>query len=195
MEDRERVKEKMAVLMELTDEFADLALDDDYRSLCQKLIKKMGRKQQVPFLSGRIEIWAAAVVYSIGQINFLFDRSFSPYVTADDICDHFGTSKSTTSQKAKLIRDMFKMRYFDDDFSTQSTMDDNPITKLMMNMSVLPPATNIVEQLTQLGVFEPSLEDEDEDSEDSEDDVVVEKQEDVEKEDSRDPRQRDLSEL
>jgi Domain of unknown function (DUF6398) len=79
-------------------------LDGDYKQLCEKLIRKMSRKRTVPFLSGRMEIWAAAVVYALGSINFLFDKSFEPYATAEDICSYFGTSKSTTSQKSKVIR-------------------------------------------------------------------------------------------
>jgi hypothetical protein len=86
----------------------------------------------VPFLSGRLEIWAAAVVYALGQINFLFDKSFEPYVSATDLCNYFGTSQSTTSQKAKIIRDMFKMRYFDDEFSTERMQKENPLNEFVM---------------------------------------------------------------
>ena len=75
----------------------------------------------------------------MGQINFLFDRSFEPYATPDDICDHFGTNKSTTSQKAKVIRDMFKMTYWDDEFSTERNKKNNPFAKLMMINGLIVP--------------------------------------------------------
>lgn len=104
MSDRELVKQKKDALIKMTDDFADRYLDEDYKMLCRKLIEKMSRKRQVPFLSGRLEIWAAAVVYALGQINFLFDKSFEPYVSTTDLCNYFGTSQSTTSQKAKIIR-------------------------------------------------------------------------------------------
>lgn len=42
---------------------------------------KLGRKREVPFQRGKIEIWAAAVVYAIGSPNFLFDKSFEPYMS------------------------------------------------------------------------------------------------------------------
>ena len=45
------------------------------KQLCEKLIRKMSRKRNVPFLSGRMEIWAAAVIHALGSINFLFDTS------------------------------------------------------------------------------------------------------------------------
>lgn len=116
----------------------------------------MSRKRNVPYLSGGIEVWAAGVIYALGQINFLFDRSFEPYATHDDICDYFGTKKSTTSQKAKFVRDMFKMRYRNDKFSTERNKQDNPFDKLMMINGLIVP-TDILESESQ-------EEDEDEDN-------------------------------
>jgi hypothetical protein len=93
-----KIQETLTALIKMTDEFCDKYLDEDYRQLCRNLILKMSRKQNVPFLSGRLEIWAGAVIHSLGTINFLFDRNSKPYVTVDDISNHFGTSKSTVSQ-------------------------------------------------------------------------------------------------
>jgi hypothetical protein len=132
MGDKVLIEEKMQKLIEMTAGFCDEYLDEDYKQLCEKLIRKMSRKRNVPFLSGRIEIWAAAIVYAIGSINFLFDHSFEPYASADDICNYFGTSKSTTSQKAKIIRDMFKFGYWDREFSTSHMMQSSPFSNLVM---------------------------------------------------------------
>jgi len=93
------VKQKKDILIEMTDGFADRYLDEEYKMLCRKLINKMSRKRQVPFLSGRSDIWAASVVYALGHINFLFDKKFEPYVSGTDLCDYFGTSQSTTSRR------------------------------------------------------------------------------------------------
>lgn len=126
------VEEKTKKLTEMTSEFCQLYLDEGYKQLCEKLIQKMSRKRQVPFLSGRIEIWAAAIVYALGSINFLFDKSFSPYVTAEDIGKHFGTTKSSASQKAKIIRDILKLNYWDKEFSTAHMKESNPFSNLVM---------------------------------------------------------------
>jgi hypothetical protein len=139
MSDKKRINETAHQLISLTAEFCEQHLGDEYEQLCEKLIRKMSRKRNVPYLSGRIEVWAAGVIYALGQINFLFDRSFEPYATHDDICNHFGTNKSTTSQKAKLIRDMFKMRYGNDEFLTERNKKDKPFGKSMMiNGLILP---------------------------------------------------------
>lgn len=132
MNEKSIVEAKAQKLVEMTAGFCKERLDEDYRQLCQKLIEKLSRKRNVPFLSGRIEIWAAAIVYSLGSINFLFDQSFEPYATAEDVCNYFGTSKSTTSQKAKVIRDMFKMGYYDQEFSTAHMKENSPFSNLAM---------------------------------------------------------------
>jgi len=124
--DKVLIKEKMQRLIEMTTEFCDAYLDEEYKQLCEKLLKKMSRKKNVPFLSGRMEIWAAAIIHTIGVINFLFDKSFKPYISAGDISNYFGTSKSTISQKSRVIRDMFKLGYWDKEFSTAHVKKSDP---------------------------------------------------------------------
>ncbi len=168
MSDRELVKQKKDTLIEMTDGFADRYLDEDYKMLCRKLIDKMSRKRQVPFLSGRLEIWAAAVVYALGQINFLFDKSFEPCVSVTDLCNYFGTSQSTTSQKAKIIRDMFKMRYFDEEFSTERMQKENPLNEFVMIDGLIVPVSTVMKVFEEkkaqlrkeLGLEEGDLENE-----------------------------------
>jgi len=149
MSDRELIKQKKEALIEITDGFADRYLDEDYKMLCQKLIDKMSRKRQVPFLSGKPEIWAAAVVYALGQINFLFDKNFEPYVSTTDLCNYFKTSQSTTSQKAKIIRDMFKMRYFDEEFSTERMQKENPLNEFVMIDGLIVPVSAVMKTLDE----------------------------------------------
>lgn len=118
-EEQEEIKEKEKILIKMTSEFCETYLDDEYQVLAEKLIKKMSRKRNVPFLRGRLEIWAAAVIHALGSINFLFDRSTKPYASVSDIANYFKVNKSTVSQKSKKIRDMFKMSYFDEEFSRE----------------------------------------------------------------------------
>jgi hypothetical protein len=144
MQDKETVKKSTETLIQMTGEFCDQYLDQEYKELSEKLIRKMSRKKAVPFLSGKIEIWAAAVIYALGRINFLFDKSTQPYATPDDICNFFGTSKSTTGQKAKAILDMFKLHYFDTEFSTKDMLAHSPFSNVFFNgvpvpISFLPP--------------------------------------------------------
>ncbi len=147
---KEEIKIKEKKLLELTGSFCAQELDEDYYRLCEKLILKLGRKRDVPFKSGNIEIWAAAVIHAIGSINFLFDKSYEPYVTAEQISEYFGTKKSTVSSKAKLIKDMFKMGYYDSEFSTQHMVENNPFNSMVMVNGFIVPLSSIPEDLQEL---------------------------------------------
>ncbi len=98
--DKTIIKELENKLVEMNGMFCSQKLDDDYFQLPEKLIKKTGNKRDVPSKRGKLEIWAAAIIYTIGSINFLFDESFDPYITAQEISDYFGTKNSTVSNKA-----------------------------------------------------------------------------------------------
>ncbi len=104
----------------------------------------------MPFKSGKIEIWAAAIIHAIGSINFLFDKSFEPYLTAEQISEYFGTKKATVSNKARQIKDMFKMGYYDPDFSTQHMTEGNPYDEMVMVNGFIVPLSSIPEDLQGL---------------------------------------------
>jgi len=125
--DKAAIAAKTNQLIELTNAFSDSYLDDDDKQLCEKLIRKMARKRVVPFMSGKPETWAAGVVHALGMINFLFDRSFEPYVSTADLAAHFGVGQSTVHQKSKTIRDMFKMRRSDLEWMTEYMASRNPL--------------------------------------------------------------------
>ena len=119
-------------ILDLTQGFCSQYTNDEYAELSKKLLNKMARKRDVPFLTGRPEIWASAVIHALGTVNFLFDKNTRPYASVEDIANYFGTSKSTTSQKSKVIRDMFKMWHFDPEFSTKAMATNNPLDRLAM---------------------------------------------------------------
>ena len=147
---REEIKNREKKLLELTGTFCAQKLDEDYLQLCDKLVKKLGRKRDVPFQRGKIEIWASAVVYAIGSINFLFDKSFKPYINTEQICEYFGTKKSTVSNKAKQIEDMFDMCFYDSEFSTQSMKESNPLNKMVMVDGFIVTLDSLPEHLQEL---------------------------------------------
>jgi len=89
---KDLIKPTQDKLAELTTAFCRRSLDQEYEELCCRMIEKMSRKRQVPFLSGRLELWAASIIYAIGSFNFLQDKSFEPYASTDQIADFFGVS-------------------------------------------------------------------------------------------------------
>ena len=132
MREKEAIENRKSQIKDLIKEFCLQKLDNDYFELSKRLLDKLGRKRVVPFMSGKIEIWAVAVIHALGSINFLFDKSFQPYTTIDELNDFFGTNKSTTGSKSKIIRDLLNLGYFDNEFSTTHIKQNNPFDKLMM---------------------------------------------------------------
>lgn len=132
MDKKQELKLKEQELIQSVSFFCKEKLNDEYEQLCIKMIQKLGRKRSCPFERGNLDIWAASVVYTIGNMNFLFDKSFEPYIQSSEIHDYFGTKSSTVSAKSKLIRDLLKLApYFDKNFSTSRMNDKNPFNKFV----------------------------------------------------------------
>jgi hypothetical protein len=130
--DKAIIQEQQQKILALIEEFCTLKLDSEYSELSKKLIQKLGRKREVPFIKGQPKVWASAIIHALGSINFLFDKTFSPYVSLDEINDFFGTGKTTTGTKSKQIRDMLKLNCYDKEFSTKTMQENNPFNKFVM---------------------------------------------------------------
>ena len=143
---KDKIKEKEKALVELTFNFCSENLDEDYKNLCDQLIRKLGRKRHVPFETGKTNIWAASVIHALGSINFLFDKSFEPYIKYDDICDHFDVKKTTVTGKSKIIRDMLNLGYYDSDFSTGRMEESNPVNSMVMVDGLIVPLNSLPQE-------------------------------------------------
>jgi hypothetical protein len=130
-----------ADLVSRTSAFCQAHLDDEYGALCAKLIATLRRKRVVPFATGRPAIWAASIVYALGQINFTFDRTQTPHTTPDTIASFFGVSKVTVGLKAKVIRDLLKLRPWDKNFSIAAVEASNPLRDLRMIGGLIVPVS------------------------------------------------------
>lgn len=131
--DKAEIKERENEIVRMAVKFCNEKINAEYASLCEKMVRKLGRKRTNPLERGRLEIWAAAVVYTIATMNFLFDKSFEPYLSSSEIFNYFGTSSTTISQKAGQIRTMLKLkRYWDPDFTTAQIAADNPFNTFFL---------------------------------------------------------------
>jgi hypothetical protein len=118
-------------IIALTDDVCADLLDEEYASLARKAVAKLARKRPSPIQSGRAPTWAGAVVYALGQVNFLFDPATKPYATADDLSAAFGVAKSTLGAKAKQVRDLTKMDYGTPEFLREDMIDASPMVWLI----------------------------------------------------------------
>ena len=136
--DKQQLKEREEKAIELAVAFCEEHLDDECAKLCTKLVQKLGRKRSCPLQSGRIEIWAAASVYTICSINFMFSKSSRLSTSSSKIAEYFGASSSTISQKSRLIKDLLKIRnVFDPNFSLEEVAENNPFNHLVMRNGII----------------------------------------------------------
>ena len=114
-------------ILALTDAFCRDHLDDDYRNLAQRMAATLCRMRISPVSSGQPRTWACAIIYVLGQINFLSDRSTQPYMTMAELCRTFGVGQSTASAKARVISLALKTHQLDPKWSLPSLLDANPL--------------------------------------------------------------------
>jgi hypothetical protein len=107
------MEDRFRALISLTDDFCREHLNEAYAELARKALAALCRKRPSPVTSGRADIWACAVVYALGQINFLSDRSQKPYLALEEVCRLFGVAPSTAGNKARQVRDFLSMHRFD----------------------------------------------------------------------------------
>jgi hypothetical protein len=55
--------------------------------------RQMTDMRPSPLERGRADVWAAAIVYALGNVNFLFDKSQVPNLRADELADLFGSAR------------------------------------------------------------------------------------------------------
>ena len=144
--DKQLIQERQKKNLDLVGEFCAKKLDDEYFELSERLVLKLCRKRNAPLATGQPQVWAAAIIHALGTINFLFDKSFDPYVSIDEINNFFATNKTTTGGKSKQIRDLLKLDRWDNEFSTKSTSSSNPYAKLVMVDGFIVPVDTLPEQ-------------------------------------------------
>ncbi len=102
-------------------------LNAEYATVCRQMAATLARKRPSPLVGGRANTWAAAIVYTVGSVNFLFDKTQTPHMRADELATIFGVSKSTAANKSREIKTMLNIDIFDSNWTLPSKMDANPV--------------------------------------------------------------------
>jgi hypothetical protein len=110
METIEAKRQRIVRVRELLEKFSGEHLNAEFSQYVLKLWEQIGRKRDYVITRGAAEVWAAAVVYVIARLNFLFDRSCPHYLPPDVICGYFGTKKGTVSTRASEIEKACRIR-------------------------------------------------------------------------------------
>lgn len=112
-------------MIAITDDFCNKHLNREYLELARYAVAGLYRKRPTPLASGKAHTWACAILYALGQVNYLSDKSTLPFMTMADLSGHFGVGSSTAGNKAKIVRDALKMSQLTHDWMLPSLISEN----------------------------------------------------------------------
>jgi hypothetical protein len=118
-------------ILQITDAFCAKHLDGEYAVLCRKLTGRLARKRPSPLARGDLRIWAAAVVATVGYVNFLYDPAQSPHLSADQLSELLGVRKTTMANKSKLIRDLLGIERMEVELCRREVLAQHPLARLV----------------------------------------------------------------
>lgn len=114
-------------IIEVTDAACLEHLDSEYGQLARRLVARLARKRPSPLARGDARIWAAGVIYALGQVNFLFDRSQTPHLTAEQLAERLGVVKTTMANKAGLISRTLQIGIFEPELTRIAMLEQHPM--------------------------------------------------------------------
>jgi hypothetical protein len=119
-------------IVALTDAVCREHLDEEYAELARSMAAALARKRPSPLERGRKDVWAAAIVYCLATVNFLFDKSQVPHMTAEELSALFAVSQKTAANKARQIRETLKIGQADPNWWRPSRLESNPFAWWVM---------------------------------------------------------------
>ena len=106
-------------------------LTEEYAQVSRRLAAELCSEEPSPVSRGRADSWACGIVYAIGAVNFLFDKSQTPHLKATELCALFGVSPANGGSKATEIRRIFDLGPLDPEWCLPSRLADNPLAWLI----------------------------------------------------------------
>ncbi len=111
----------------LTDVLCREVLNDEYAQVCREMTATLARKRPSPLVTGQAKSWACGIAYTVGSVNYLFDKSQKPHLRADELSAWFGLAKSTGGNKSAQIKQILKIGILEPRWTLPSRMERNPM--------------------------------------------------------------------
>jgi hypothetical protein len=122
---------RAAEIITISDAACHEHLDEEYAALARTLVARLARRRPSPLARGGARIWAAGAIYAVGQVNFLFDRSQRPHMTADRLAECLGVVKTTMANKAAQINRTLDIGIFEPDLTRTAMLEQHPMAWLV----------------------------------------------------------------
>lgn len=136
----------------LTDAVCSLHLDAEYAEMARRAVAALCRKRPCPLARGQARTWACGVLYALGQLNFLNDKSQTPSMSMTELCKRCGVGASSGGNKAAEVRELLGIRMFDHRWTLHRMMDSNPGIWLIQVNGFIVDARNLPVEVQQVAV-------------------------------------------
>lgn len=123
----ETMQARFAEITALTDALCREKLNDEYAQVCREMTATLARKRPSPLTTGPAKSWACGIAYTVGSVNFLFDKSQTPHLRPDELCAWFGLAKSTGGSRSSKIKQILDIGLMDAQWTLPSHMESNPM--------------------------------------------------------------------
>ena len=145
-----KMQAKYDEIVALTDAFCKEHLNEEYAEMCRYMTAKLARKRPSPLERGRVKTWASGITHTIGNVNFLSDRSQTPHLSTKELARLYGVGKSTPSNKASEIKKMLNISIFDTEWTLPSRMDRNPTAWMIMVNGIIMDARSLSPEIQEI---------------------------------------------
>jgi len=125
------LRDRAQQIIDVTDTACRAHLDEEYGLLTRRLVARVARKRPSPLTRGDARIWAAGAIYAVGQINFLFDRTQTPHMTAKQLAEALGVVQTTMANKAGIINRLLDVGIFELDLTRVAMIEQHPMAWLI----------------------------------------------------------------
>jgi len=125
LRDKQKVIEEVKNLI---NSFSEKNLSKEEEAICLHIWGKLARKQKLDITRTRSDIWAAAAIWSFCRANFKYEEG----ITLEFLCSFFNNKKTTVGNKAGEISKMFRIDFFNPEFTTGSIQKQNPLNQFMV---------------------------------------------------------------
>lgn len=121
------MREIAGPILDVTDDVCRAHLDEEYAVIARRLVARLSRKRPSPLVRGDARIWAAGVLYVAAQVNFLFDRTQTPHMTAKDLAAATGVKQTTMANKAGIINRLLDVGIFEPALTRVAMLEQHPL--------------------------------------------------------------------
>jgi hypothetical protein len=125
------LRDRAQQILDITDAACREHLDEEYGLITRRLVARLARKRPSPIVRGDARIWAAGAIYAVGQVNFLFDRTQTPHLTAKQLAEALGVVQTTMANKAGIINRALDIGIFEPGLSRVATLEQHPMAWLI----------------------------------------------------------------